>query len=174
MKNTSLVLWVLLMAFLCFGCGKKESSAPASRPMDPSSLSGEALPMPETAGPADLPPCPGFVSMEAATGDSDAGSSILFSSWSVDALLDSYTPDLLADGWTLGTSFQQGREHHLQFRQGHRFLRFQIGPSDTPAGGSRLHLIWSQAAGTGGVREAYEPAPEEEAPSEASTGSREW
>ena len=127
----------------------------------------------KAAGPAGLPPCPGFLSLESATGDARSGASILISRQTVASLLDSYATDLSADGWILNTSLQQGREHHLLFRQGERFLRLQIGPSDSPDGTTRLQLAWGQAAGAAAVREAYEPEIEEE-PAAATESSLEW
>lgn len=163
-------LALLLALFLC-ACGKKDAPPPA---VSPSADSPEAAAAPpEAAGPAGLPPCPGFLSLESATGDSRTGSSILISRQTVASLLDSYATDLSADGWILNTSLQQGREHHLLFRQGERFLRLQIGPSDPPNGTTRLQLAWGQAAGAAEAREAYEPEIEEE-PAAATESSLEW
>ena len=165
----SLSLTLRLALFLC-ACGKKDAPPPA---VPPSAGSPETAAPPEAAGPAGLPPCPGFLSLESATGDARTGSSILISRQTVASLLDSYATDLSADGWILNTSLQQGREHHLLFRQGERFLRLQIGPSDSPDGTTRLQLAWGQAAGASEAREAYEPEIEEE-PAAATESSLEW
>ena len=165
----SLFLPLLLALFLC-ACGKKDAPPPA---VPPSAGSPETAAPPEAAGPAGLPPCPGFLSLESATGDARTGSSILISRQTVASLLDSYATDLSADGWILNTSLQQGREHHLLFRQGERFLRLLIGPSDPPNRTTRLQLAWGQAAGAAEAREAYEPEIEEE-PAAATESSLEW
>jgi hypothetical protein len=174
MKNPTIVFVALLIAYGFSGCGKKAAPPSAANPMETPATAAVVNPMPGQAGPADLPPCPGFVALEDSKGDSQAGSSILLSSQAGENLLEAYTTDLLADGWVMESSIQQGNQHNLQFRQGDRFLRFQLGPSDNPAGVSRLHLAWGQAAGAGDSREAYEPEPEEEAPSDVNAGSREW
>ena len=161
---------LLLSLFLC-ACGKKAAPPPAATPSADAPDAVAALP--ETAGPADLPPCPGFLSLESAKGDSHTGASILISRELPARLLDAYATDLSADGWIMKTSLQQGREHHLLFSQGDRFLRLQIGPSDPPDGTTRLHLAWGQTAGAAEVREAYEPEIEEE-PAAATEGSLEW
>jgi hypothetical protein len=172
MKNPSIVLLAIMIFLVFSACGKKDAPSPASRPMDPPAASAGVHPRPEQAGPADLPPCPGFVSLESSKGDGQSGASVLLSSQSVPFLLDFYTANLAADGWILGASAAQGGEQNLQFRKGTRFLRFQIGPSDNPAGISRIHLAWALAGGTEEDREAYEPEPE--APSDVDAGSREW
>jgi hypothetical protein len=172
MKNPSTVLLALLISLVFSACGRKESPAPPSSQMDTTSASGGSRPMPDSAGPAGLPPCPGFVSLASSKGDEQSGSSVLISSQTVPFLLDFYTTNLAADGWILGASVAQGDEQNLQFRKGVRFLRFQIGPSGNPAGISRIQLAWGLVAGTEEVREAYEPEPE--APSDVDAGSREW
>jgi hypothetical protein len=174
MKNPSNLLLALLVSLVFSACGRKESPPPVSSQAGSPITSDSPAPKPDAAMPEDLPPCPGFAAAEDSKGDSQTGSAILLSSLAADALLDSYTADLLADGWVMESSVRQGNEHHLQFRQGDRFLRFQIGPSDNPAGISRLHLAWGQVSGSGGVREASEPEPEEEGPSDVNAGSREW
>ena len=174
MKNQTICLLALLISIGFSGCGKKDAPSSAANPMETPAAAPAVTPMPRQTGPADLPPCPGFVALEDSKGDAQAGSSILISSQTAENLLEAYTTDLLADGWVMESSIQQGTQHNLQFRQGDRFLRFQLGPSDNPAGVSRLHLAWGQAAGAGNSREAYEPEPEEEAPSDVNAGSREW
>jgi hypothetical protein len=161
MKNPSIFLLALLISLLLSACGKKEALPATSAPADSSVTPAAVVPMSEQAGPADLPPCPGFVSMESSQGDSKAGSSVLLSSQTVESLMDSYPTDLLAEGWIMESSIQQGAEYHLQFRQGNRFLHLQVGPADQPAGISRLQLAWGPGAGAEDVREAYEPDPEE-------------
>ncbi|NCA82499.1 MAG: hypothetical protein EOM72_07090 [Opitutae bacterium] len=171
MKTRSSLSSALLLALFLCACGKKDAPPAAASP-DAASPDAAAAP-PETAGPAGLPPCPGFLSQESAKGDSQTGASILISRETPDRLVDAYATDLSADGWILKTSLQQGREHHLLFSQGNRFLRLQIGPASPPDGTSRLHLAWGQAAGAAEVREAYEPEIEE-APAAATESSLEW
>ena len=162
MKNPSILLLALLISLLFFSCSRKEAMPVTATPADSSVTSNVTAAIPEFTGPADLPPCPGLLSLESSQGDSQAGSAILLSSQTVNSLLDSYTTDLLAGGWIMESSLLQGREHRLQFRQGGRVLGLQIGPPDTPDGNSRIQLAWKPTAGTEEVREAYEPDPAEE------------
>jgi hypothetical protein len=107
MKNPSSVLLSLLISLAISGCGRKESPVPASNKMDPPVRSSAVRPMPEPAGPSDLPPGPGFAGLTEAKGDSQAGSAILLSSQAADSLLDAYAADLLwlaAGSWNLPSS----------------------------------------------------------------------
>lgn len=171
MKTRVILLLVLCTPLLLSACGKKKTSAidPAS---SIASSPNPAAPLSEVAGPADLPLCDGIVSVEKSSGDAQSGSSVLISNQTIDRLLDAYVSDLSAAGWILKTSIPQGREHHLLFRQGERFLRIQIGPSPLPTGKSRLLLAWGKTAGAPAVLEAYEP--DLEADSDQSQGSMEW
>jgi hypothetical protein len=71
MKNPTRPALALLLGLLCAACGKRESADDRLPPP------GEPRPMAEAAarpadlpGPADLPPCPGFLSVEESSGDS--------------------------------------------------------------------------------------------------------
>ena len=173
MKNPSIALLALPMFLLVSACGRQEKPPPTSTSADSPPAAGATSSMPEAAGPTGLPPCPGFVSAARMTGDSQAGASVLISSQTVESLLDSYAADLSADGWILETSLRQGRDHHLRFRQGGRFLHIQLGPADSPDGISRLQLVWGPVAGAEEVRDAYDPEFEEAEP-DVNQGSREW
>lgn len=157
MKNQFLILLALLISLLFSACGRRETPPAASTPADTPATSGAVATMPDSAAPEDLPPCPGFVQLESSTGNEQSGSVVLISSQTVPSLVDFYTTDLAADGWILGASVPQGGEQSLPFSKGSRFLRFQIGPSENPAGISRLRIAWEQAAGAEEVREAHEP-----------------
>ena len=173
MKTRHILPAALLIPLLLASCGRKDSPPPLRAQEDPAGIPPAAAAMPDAAGPAGLPPCPGFLSLESASGDSAAGSSVLISGQTAARLVESYATDLSAEGWILATTIQQGREHHLLFRRGERFLRLQIGPADSPPGASRLLLAWGQTAGASAVREAYEPDIEEESAA-AAERSLEW
>ncbi len=162
MKNISILALVLCTAILLSACGQK--------PEAPSSAEGAASRTAPWVGPAGVPVCPELTASRNAKGTPHAGSITLLSGQGPDALLDFYSSALAANGWVLGTSVEQGSDQHLLFRQGHRFLRIQIGPAKK---GSTLQMIWGQMDGGPSVRESTEPDYEEE-PEEDDGGGRGW
>jgi hypothetical protein len=164
---------ILLVSVLLSACGRKAAPPSAAPPAEDSTGSNPVVSMPEAAGPAGLPPCPGFVALESSKGDARAGSSVLLSGQPVASLLEFYATNLSADGWIMETTVRQGSEVHLQFRQGARFLRLQLGPFSHPGANSRLQLAWGPMAGTGAAHDAYEPEFEEDEP-DVNKGSMEW
>lgn len=174
MKNPTCLLLAVLVSFAGAGCGRNAPPPPGPGPGPAAPAPTDARIPPDLAGLADLPPCPGSVSLEQADGDPLAGSASLLSTLSGAALSDGYVADLLADGWILDSSLQHGNQSDLQLHQGDRFLRIQFSPSDTPAGATRVRLAWGRSGRTAEAQDAYEPEPEEEAPSGAEAGSREW
>ena len=171
MKNPFFAFRALPVVLLLSACGRQNATPPSADSPAPPPLA--AAPASEATGLADLPPCPGFALQESSSGDAQAGAAVVLSDRKPEALAESYSADLLADGWLLETSLRQGAEHHLQFRQGNRFLRIRIGPSENPAGISRLQLAWGTAAGAMESREAYEPEPEMDERN-VDAGSVEW
>lgn len=167
MKNQHPLVVLLAGFILLCGCGKKADPS-ANLRLAPDAQALAALPIP-----ADLPPCPGIVAIGDVSGDRQAGTAVLFSGKPVATLLDVYTSSLAADGWIMGSAFEQDSEHHLQFARGPRFLRIQIGPSAGP-GTTRLFLIWKNPATSGASRDSYAPDNREAEPDASATGSREW
>jgi hypothetical protein len=125
------------------------------------------------SAPKDLLACPGFLSIADVRGDAQVGAAKLLSRESVPAIVDFYTANLAADGWTLGTSTEQEGTRHLQFSQNGRFLRFQISPAAN-ANGTSIRIAWKQPADATEFADAHAPELEEEAPESGSQGSREW
>ena len=173
MKNPFFAFRALPVVLLLSACGRQSATPPASDPPQTPPLAGVAAPASDAAGPAGLPPCPGFARQESSDGDAQTGTAVVLSDRKAESLAEAYTADLLADGWILKTSLRQDDEQHLLFRQGARFVRVQIGPSENPAGFSRLHLAWGTAAGAPESREAYEPEPETDERG-VDAGSVEW
>ncbi len=127
MKN--LLYLILLPGLIAFtACGRREP-APGDDGLNLAD-SVEVVHLPDgLEAPSDLPPCPGLLGVEEATGDRRNGSLRLLSSQRAAALAEFYTEHLAAHGWVMASSFRQGKEEHLQFRQGVRFLRLQIAPA---------------------------------------------
>jgi len=161
MKNLPILALVLCTAILLSACGQKPEG-PETAGSDASHFSAN--------GPAGVPVCPELTASRDAKGTPHAGSITLLSGQSPAALLNFYSSALAANGWVLGTSAEQGGNHHLLFRQGHRFLRIQIGPDKK---GSTLQMIWGQMDGGQSIRESTEPDYEEE-PEEDDGGGRGW
>ncbi len=143
-------------------------------PLSPDSLpTRNASSLTVHPGPADLPPCPEFLSAEDFRGDDRTGSVVLFSRSPVAQILEFYSNDLSSDGWTLGSSLQQGADHHLQFIHGSRIVRIQLSPSSGP-GSSRVFLAWSQPDNTPEAADSFAPDFEDEEPDDSARGSLEW
>ena len=173
MKNPFFAFRALPVVLLLSACGRQSATPPASDPPQTPPLAGVAAPASDAAGPAGLPPCPGFARLESSAGDAQTGTAVVLSDRKTESLAEAYIADLLADGWILKTSLRQDDAQHLLFRQGERFVRIRIGPSGTPAGMSRLQLAWGTTAGAPESREAYEPEPETDERN-VDAGSVEW
>lgn len=174
MKNPSMLCLAVLVPLLLSSCGRP-SAAPSAPPQDTDSALDpkSPVPLPAGAGPAGLPPCPGFLAVESSQGDEQAGTSVLLSSQTPVRLLDFYATHLATDGWVMETTLRQKGEMHLHFRQADRFLRLQIGPGAKPGATARLQFAWGRTAGLEEVREAYAPEFEEDEP-DVNQGSMEW
>ena len=174
MKN-----WIHLLAFallpLCLASCGSRNSAPARDSLSPgdSSPARNASTPTGYPGPADLPACPEFLSAEDSRGDNRTGSVVLLSRSPVAQILEFYSNELSSEGWTLGSSLQQGEEHHLQFIQGARIVRIQLSPSSGP-GASRVFLAWSQPDASPEAGDSFAPDFEDEEPDDSSRGSLEW
>ena len=173
MKNPFFAFRVLPVVLLLSACGRQSATPPAPDSPQAPPLAGGVAPASDAAGPEGLPPCPGFARLESSDGDARTGTAVVLSDRKAESLAEAYAADLLADGWILKTSLRQDDAQHLLFRQGERFVRIRIGPSDNPAGGSRLQLAWGTAAGATESREAYEPEPEADE-HDVDAGSVEW
>lgn len=174
MKNPSGLVLALMLSLLGSACRRQEVPAP------PEPAAGSLPPAAPTAerpanlpGPEDLPPCPALLSVDQSSGDSRNGSARLRCASAPDSLQDFYASQLLADGWILASSIRQGKEHHLQFQQGARFIRIQIGPAPDRGTGSQVRLAWGLPAEATEVLDSQAPDFEEEL-SDADPPSHEW
>lgn len=174
MKNWIHLLTFALLPFFLASCGSRDS-APPRDPLSPgdSSPARNISTSAGYSGPSDLPPCPEFLSAEDFRGDDRTGSVVLFSRSPVAQILEFYSNDLSSDGWTLGSSLQQGDEYHLQFLHGSRIVRIQLSPSSGP-GATRVFLAWSQPDDTPEAADSFAPDYEDEEPDDSARGSLEW
>jgi hypothetical protein len=173
MKNPTRPALALLLGLLCAACGKRESADDRLPPPGEPRAMAEAAARPANLpGPDDLPPCPGLLSVEESSGDSRSGTALLASSQPPADLADFYAEHLASDGWVMTSSFQQGKDHHFQFRQGLRFLRLQIGPAAKPAA-AHVRLAWGLPEGAPLAAESQAPDYGEEG-SEPEPMSIEW
>lgn len=148
MKNPTCLVLALLLSLLCAACGKREHPSKATEPIQDALPAPETMALPENwPGPGDLPACPGFLSVEESSGDAQAGEATVLSSHSPSDLSDFYTDHLAADGWVMASSFRQGKDFHLQFRRGTRFVRIQILPAAAKPAAAQLRLAWSMPKG---------------------------
>ena len=162
MKKRFIFVPILPILALLAACGKQEPAASPSGTAMEADAGNAARTTAAVAETSPYPTCPGLLFAEGRQGDARAGSERLFSTQSVSAILDFYAAHLAEDGWILETSVRQGDEHHLQFRQGLRFLRMQVGPSPNPGAATLLQIAWGEPGEGAAIPDAYEPDYEEE------------
>lgn len=124
----------------------------------------------KTAGPEEVPLCPGIHTIRSLSGDPQQGSAECLSGMNPAELLDTYPATLAADGWTLETRMESDGTHHLQFQQNNRYLHLQAQAEGT---GSRIRMDWGHRNGTRTVRESVDPT-QDESPSDVEGGAPEW
>jgi hypothetical protein len=137
------------------GCGRQEPPAAPATQVVATPAQSETK---EAILPPDIPLPPGAVPQIA--GDEVAGNATWQSPRSLAGLVEFFSSELPSGGWVLDSVLRGDAEPQLNFRQGSRILRIQLGPGEGP-GLARVHLEWEDTAGGTSRGESFEPEPEE-------------